>query len=187
MVFHVPLSVVLYSFMLVCVVYFPKILRCILLKAKVVSLGRTELQNNFKITLFLNMKQHDLTGRTAEHYRTKFITAGKCQGFTNVSTTSAICFCCEFFILHLHHSLPLFLLPQLPPHIALPSRFSCVLSLSCFYLCAWVSPSLPHLTSSLEFYLRGVTSPGKAGFELGGEQPHQTKQERDPTFIPTVE
>lgn len=42
--FHVPLSVVCYSFMFVSVVYFPKILCCIPLKAKVVSSGRTELE-----------------------------------------------------------------------------------------------------------------------------------------------
>lgn len=120
--------------MLVSVVYFPKILRCIPLKAKVVSSGRTELENNFKITLFLNMKQQGLTGRTAEHYRTKLITAGKCQGFANVSTTSAICLLCEFFTLHLHRSLPLFLLPlpplQLPPRTLLMCTFSLLFFIS---------------------------------------------------------
>lgn len=145
-VFHVPLSVFC-SFMLVSVVYFPKILRCIPLKAKVVSLGRTELENNFKIILFFNMKQRGLTGRTVEHYRTKLITVGECQGFTNVSTTSAVCFC-EFFILPLPRSLPLFLLPWLSPSHFPPHTHSSH-SLSCFYLCAWVffpfSPTwIPH-------------------------------------------
>lgn len=64
--------------------------------------------------------------------------------------------------------------PSFPPRISLPSLFSCVLSLSCFYLSVWVSPSLTHLASSLEFYLRGVTSPEKLG--LSWEESNTTKQ-----------
>lgn len=161
--------------MLVSVVYFPKILCCIPLKAKVASLGQTELENIFKITLFLNMKQRGLTGRTAKHYRTKLITAGECQGFTNVSTTSAIWFHCELFIFHLHRSLPLFLLPGLiPSHFPPLTLLMCTFSLLFLSLCLGFSLSRTHLASSIEFYLRGVTSPGKLGLSL--EESGTTKQ-----------
>lgn len=156
-------------FMLVSVVYFPKILRRIPLKAKVLSLGLTELENNFKITLFLNMKRRTLTGRTAAHYRTKLITAGERQGLRNVSTTSTICFCCEFFILRRHRSLSLH--PPAPLHTLLMCTFSLLVS----SLGLSLSHPLGFLTRIL--FVRCHKS-GKAGIELAGERQPQTKQQR---------
>lgn len=168
-------------FLLVSLVYFPKIFSCIMFTAKVVSLGQTAMESNIKITLFfvvlfpLNMKKKCFDRKNYRALENKVNHCGRMPEVDkwrdgNVSTTSAICFLCwEFFILRLHCSLSLCLISLLSlSHISLTLLFSlhCIFPMYTFsfsFLSLGLSPPLTHSAFSVRFYLWGVTGPGKLG------------------------